>query len=218
MFKIVNYFSKKKKGEVSDMERIQPFKRQKKQSDILKEVNMKLNAFTKVAFCLTFLLIIWNWVGCAKTKPSEADAKRVFEYWVKEPLEKKLLKISKFQKINAKDIVIEGAHAYEIECEVVVEFLENVAAYYTDGWASTYSEKLTWSPFKEVMPEAEYAEKYKLKESFSSKGAWDNWFRSLEMGSYALRHHKVGEKITRKVFIVFEKTEKGWKGPDEKIY
>lgn len=102
---------------------------------------------------------------------------------------KNIVKISSFKKTNAQEGNAFGVSVYEMEYEATVEYISNACEI---GFGRAIEGGLGGvSPISD---------------------------KPSPLECMAGRIHKKGEKETIKGKLVFEKTEKGWKGPDGQLY
>lgn len=88
----------------------------------LETMNLLKLAISSIVF-LSFVVLI----GCgAAATPSEAIGRKVFENDYATPVEKGVLKINSFKKINGQSYEILGVKGYKLEFEAEVEYLQDV--------------------------------------------------------------------------------------------
>lgn len=128
--------------------------------------------------------------GCS-TKPSDKDGRQVLENLLEEQTKGKV-KLVDFKKLNAEEGELMGVKLYGIEFEAEVEFLE----------------------------ECYYRVREEFLDGITPGIVIDKPMRfgwgEVNMFGLKKAHPSMREKLSGK--LLFEKTEKGWKGMDGKVY
>ena len=126
--------------------------------------------------------------GCSGS-PSERAGRQIVEAKVRNESEG-LMKLVSFRKTNATD----SGSQYNMEYEAEVVFTDDATVHSSEGGV-VYGGALM-GPF--------------WARRGSSKG--------LTIPGQTLLDKKKGEKMKRSGILAFEKTEKGWRGPDGNVY
>lgn len=150
---------------------------------------MKLPEKNIYLFMYSILFMVILLAACSEGIPSESNARSVFENEHSENIKNGFLKIDAFSKTNGQKMNIDGGvEAYKIEYTANVTYPKGILP-------ECIVNGFNWPP--EIF--------YKCQNAFETQDSYKVF-------------KQPGQKEIIRGELLFEKTEKGWKGEDGNIY